>query len=89
VPYEPYGAFPYLARWHFSEADWTALHSRDDGKTVCEWNAAMVRAYWSTLPADELSNVEFHRKRSYGRNPIDAPSAFDLGELEKILGKGR
>jgi len=87
VAYEPYGALAYLARWHFSEAEWAALHGRDDGKTVGDWNGAMVRAYWSTLPADELSEVAAHRKRSYGRNPVDEPNAFDLGELEKSLGR--
>lgn len=41
----------------------------------------MVRQHWQSLPAAELEQVEAHRRRSYGRNPIDEPVTFEPADL--------
>lgn len=75
-PYEPYASFSYLVRWPSSVEVWAEAHEKDDGKTMRQWHASEIRNHWRGLPEAEREEIEFHRRRSYGHNPIDAPKVF-------------
>ncbi len=82
-PYEPYLSFTFLAAWPYDEQIWKAVHDLDNGNTLLEWHAAMIREHWQGLPDDERQHVEAWRKRSYGHNPIDqSPSMTRLSPLQ-------
>ena len=81
VPYEPYASFPYLVRWPHDPITWRRVHDRDAGLTLSRWHSHMVRQHWQQLPPDELQQVEWHRQRSYGRNPIDEPDIFQTEDF--------
>ena len=70
-PYEPYLSFTFLAAWPYGQQEWRMVHDLDNGNTLLEWHAAMIRENWKELPDDERQHVERWRKRSYGHNPID------------------
>jgi len=70
-PYEPYLSFTFLAAWPYGQHEWRIVHDVDNGNTLLEWHAAMIREHWQELPDDERQHVERWRKRSYGHNPID------------------
>jgi len=80
-PYEPYLSFPYAVCWRNDALAWQHLHDRDKGATLLRWHAFAVGKYWRQLPANELEQVAWHRKRSYGHNPIDAPSTFHAADI--------
>lgn len=84
-PYEPYAAFEYCVRWEHSQAVWRQIHDADEGLTLLRWHAASIREHWEHLPAEEREQVEFHRKRSYGHNPIDNPAAFGSADLDDLI----
>ncbi len=70
-PYEPYLSFTFLAAWPYGQHEWRVVHNLDNGNTLLEWHAAMIREHWQELPGNERQHVERWRKRSYGHNPID------------------
>jgi len=80
-PYEPYASFPYLAAWPKNEESWRQIHAVDEGQTLISWHAHAIAADWRSLPTEEKKEVEAHRKRSYGHNPIDAPGIFKEAPL--------
>ena len=82
-PYEPYASFSYLVAWSDSQEAWKRIHGLDEGKTLLAWHAYAIAAYWRSLPKEEQEEVEAHRKRSYGRNPIDDPSSFGAAPLPR------
>jgi hypothetical protein len=47
------------------------LAEQNDGKAVVELAEARVKATWQQLGSQDLAAVERHRRRSYGRNPVD------------------
>jgi hypothetical protein len=73
VPWEPYGSFPYLVAWPFSKQDWLRLGVDDDGEMLHNWHHATLAESLSALTAEEITAVEAHRERSYGRSPLDRP----------------
>src|SRR5688572_25246692 len=79
--YEPHASFPYLVLWPHDSATWHRVSERDAGLSLGRWHASMVRQHWQSLPTAELDQVEAHRRRSYGRNPIDEPETFPLADL--------
>lgn len=92
-PYEPYLSFTFLAAWPYDEQIWRVVHDLDNGNTLLEWHAAMIREHWKEFPDEERQHVEFWRKRSYGHNPIDNPlslthpTPLKSSEMEKIVKK--
>lgn len=86
-PYEPYAAFEYVVRWERSPEAWSRLHDADSGRALLRWHAAVIREQWRSLPAAERENVEVHRRRSRGHNPIDNTTAFGAGESRTLLGE--
>jgi hypothetical protein len=70
-PYESYLSFTFLAAWPYGQHEWRIVHDLDNGSTLLEWHAAMIREHWQELADDERQHVERWRKRSYGHNPID------------------
>lgn len=80
-PYEPYSCFPYAVLWLYDVLAWQHLHEQDNGTTLLRWHAFSVGKYWQQLPAIELEQVAWHRKRSYGHNPIDSPGTFHAADI--------
>ena len=70
-PYEPYASFPYRVRWYGSATEWRQLHDLDNGMALHEWLKERIRLLWHKLPKEERNQIDYHRKRSYGHNPID------------------
>lgn len=79
--YEPYASFPYVVLWPSDRAAWRRVSVRDAGESLGRWHASMVREHLQCLPAAELAQVEAHRRRSYGRNPIDEPETLQTADL--------
>jgi hypothetical protein len=71
VPHEPYAAFVYLSLWEYSADDWSTLYALDEGLTLTQWADGQVRAAWYSMSEQDRADIEQHRKRSLGRNPID------------------
>jgi hypothetical protein len=71
VTYEPYASFIYRVRWDDSAANWSRLAEQSDGRPIVEWAEVRIKATWQQLDVEDQAAVEHHRRRSYGRNPID------------------
>jgi hypothetical protein len=71
IPYEPYASFIYEVPWNDSAENWLKLAEHDDGKAVMKLVEARVKSTWQQLGPEDLAAVEYHRQRSYGRNPVD------------------
>lgn len=84
VPHEPYGAFWYAVPWQYSPKDWRRLHDLDDGKTLHKWHVARVQELAAFLDSADQSTVAHHRRRSYGRNPVDE-SPEERPDLQALL----
>jgi hypothetical protein len=82
-PYEPYASFPYLVAWPQDQEAWQKKHDLDEGRTLLAWHAHEIAAHWRSLPKEEQKEVEAHRARSHGHNPIDNPAAFKAAPLTK------
>nr|WP_147664731.1 hypothetical protein [Candidatus Prometheoarchaeum syntrophicum]QEE17847.1 hypothetical protein DSAG12_03685 [Candidatus Prometheoarchaeum syntrophicum] len=87
VPYEPYASFEYLILWDFTKEDWRMIHDLDNASTIHEWHGQSVKDLWSTLPDNERESVLSHRKRSYGRNPIDIPQNNEKIDINSLIKK--
>ena len=83
LPYEPYAAFLYLARWAYSADDWSTLEALDKGNTLIQWFEGQIRAAWDGMNERDHADIEHHSRRSYGRSPIDEPDGPvpDIGRL--------
>jgi hypothetical protein len=71
IPYEPYASFIYQVAWSDRADNWSALVERDEGKGVVDWAEAQIKATWQQLESADRAAIEQHRRRSFGRNPID------------------
>jgi hypothetical protein len=85
VPYEPYASFTYLVRWMYSANEWLAINGLDDGKTLCQWADAQIKAAWSGMDEKDRSAIEHHRQRSFGRSPVDQNSDEPTPDLDTLL----
>lgn len=84
-PYEPYAAFEYGVLWEHGPDKWRELHEADGGRTLLRWHAAAIAAGWVLLPEAEREQIDAHRRRSYGHNPIDSPAVFGADDLPGLL----
>lgn len=71
VTYEPYASFIYQVRWDDSAANWSRLAEQSAGRPIVEWAVARIKSTWQQLDLEDQVAVKHHRRRSYGRNPID------------------
>jgi hypothetical protein len=86
APYEPYASFIYSVRWPYSR-DFRCHIGRNGGDIlVGRWCDYKIRQAWPTMSEEERLAVENHRKRSYGRNPVDeAPGGEETDPLSPYL----
>jgi hypothetical protein len=47
------------------------MAEQDEGKGIVEWAEARIAATWQQLEPADRDAIEHHRRRSFGRNPID------------------
>ena len=85
APYEPHASYIYLVRWRHNENDWRRIHDLDAGETLRKWHIASIRELWLTLDPAQKQAVEWHRERSFGRNPIDNLYDGPKPDLESLL----
>lgn len=85
-PYEPYASFIYAIYWPYSKEFWHKVMQIEDGLLMSRWSDFKIRAAWPTMSAQDREAVDFHRSRSFGRNPIDADSGTpDFDPLLPLL----
>ncbi len=85
VPHEPYGAFTYLSRWTSSPADWLAIYALDEGSTLARWGDWQVATAWPRMDESDRADIEHHRGRSFGRNPLDQRAEEPPPDIERLL----
>ena len=58
---------------------------------MTHWSDEQIRTAWSDMSAEDRADIEHHRRRSFGRTPLDvAPSAIpDIDTLLTELGPGK
>jgi hypothetical protein len=85
VPHEPYAAFVYLSLWKYSTDDWSPLYALDEGLTLTQWADGQVKAAWNSMSERDHADIEHHRKRSFGRNPIDQQTHDPVPDIERLV----
>jgi hypothetical protein len=89
VPWEPYGQFHYLVRWPRDAEAWCYLRDRDkEASLIHRWHRVRAGQLVPALSsADDLRAIEWHRQRSYGRDPASElernPQLFP--DIEQLL----
>ncbi len=68
---EPYASFLYFVRWPYSAEFWLGLVKKDDGILVSRWCTFQIQLAWPSMEEKDREAIEHHRRRSFGRNPID------------------
>ena len=71
--HEPYASFKYLVLWPFSSEDFSAIADLKSGKLIGIWCDARIFKAWPYMDGEDVTDVERHRQRSCGRNPVDEP----------------
>jgi hypothetical protein len=87
VPHEPHAAFWYAVWWTRSVSDWQKLHDLDAGQTLHQWHKAKIQELAPSVSAEDSARIEHHRKRSYGRSPVDEPRV-EVPNLDDLINVG-
>jgi hypothetical protein len=85
APYEPYASFVYEIGWPYSRLEFTTISALQDGRVISSWCDTKIRQAWSGMDSSDLAAVEVHRRRSFGRNPIDEPAPQQEPDLSAYL----
>jgi hypothetical protein len=84
VPHEPYASFLYAVLWQHSVQEWEQIHNLDEAQTLHRWHIARLQELRSSATEQDVKEIEWHQKRSYGRTPFDK-ERVEVPNLEKII----
>jgi hypothetical protein len=85
APYEPYASFVHLVSWPHSKAQWSPIAQMEDGKVISSWCDSEIKLAFPNLDEADRAAIEDHRRRSYGRAPIDESGAARSLDLSRYL----
>ncbi len=88
VAYEPFASFSFWAAWPWDVDAWLNLLTKNEGLAYYEWHEAVLVEEHENLSKEEREAVEFWRRRSSGRTPIDhrTPRFVETSaDLQKFL----
>lgn len=69
VPYEPYASFVYYVKWVKSIEQWKFEIDHQGGSNLHAWHKEQLIKYKNTLNDKDMESIQYHRERSYGRDP--------------------
>jgi hypothetical protein len=55
------------------------------GVTLARWASGVVRSAWNALGEQDRADIEHHRRRSFGRTPLDERPQGPPPDLERVL----
>ena len=85
APYEPYASFVYLVRWPHSKNQWSSVADLEQGKIISSWCDSEIRLAFAHMDKADIAAMEEHRRRSYGRAPIDKSGSTNSLDLSQYL----
>lgn len=86
APYEPYASFIYSISWPYSRDFWCYVGKLEGDTIIANWCSYKIRQAWPTMSEEERLAVLNHRRRSFGRNPLDeAPEGEETDPLAPYL----